>query len=75
MTSGSFQTGIFQKYVAIKYDVIGISVYRSPRMNDKITQCQDTLYLETNFKEAIRATEQKMADKVIRTLAMTFASC
>jgi hypothetical protein len=43
-------------------------------MNDKITQCQDTLYLETNFKEAIRATQQKMADKVIRTSAMTFAS-
>jgi hypothetical protein len=40
------------------------------RMNDKITQCQDTLCLETNFKEAIRATQQKMADKVIRTSSM-----
>lgn len=40
------------------------------RMKDKITQFQDTLSLENNFKKAIQAAQQKMADKVIRNSVM-----
>ena len=39
------------------------------QMSCKITQCQDTVSLQSNFQNTIRAAQQEMANKVIRSSA------